>query len=98
LLCPLPIPLAPANEEFKADMNTEDPRCFEVRPGPGVVITELLCWGFDSRMLRVNEAQFACNDTDTLRFDAPPRRANGYCVQVGAGTHNWAGFTLPIDE
>jgi hypothetical protein len=99
-LCTSPTTVALANGEFKVGgMGTEEPGCFEVMPDEGMLISEVVCWGFVPRTLRVNDvALTGCATTGNFRGPAPPRRNGGYCAVVGPGQLDWAGFTLPLDD
>jgi len=39
------------------------------------------------RVLTVNGVAMNCNG-----WTLPPKRANGYCIQVNAGTPSWSAF------
>jgi hypothetical protein len=55
----------------------------------------IVCWEFQAgRTLRVNGQTTAC--VTGAGAVLPAERANGYCVQVGAGGAAFAGFLLPL--
>jgi hypothetical protein len=70
-------------------------RCFEVRGyRPNATEARLVCWEFAAgRSLRVNGVVTPC-----IADDGSPltkERADGYCIQIGAGGADYAGILLP---
>jgi hypothetical protein len=70
-------------------------RCFEVRRyAPMSTQPRIVCWEFDaSRTLRVNGATTPCIPDAGHPLGKP--RADGYCVQIGPGGADFAGFLFP---
>jgi hypothetical protein len=72
-------------------------RCFEnVGYAEEVEVPRILCWEFASgRTLDINGVSVPCQGEPGAELTMPTR-AGGYCIHVGAGDFEFAGFRLPV--
>src|SRR5690606_4172985 len=95
-ICENPRPVAPSEDGFRKEPLGTGSGCYEVRgyPPPGLEERRIVCWEFQGgRSLRVNGVDTPCVSDDGFELDEP--RLDGYCVQVGAGGAEFAGFLFP---
>jgi hypothetical protein len=81
---------------FRVDPLGTAARCLEVRGyAPTETKARIVCWNFAAnRTLNVNGAKVECIQNEGVLLTK--KRADGYCVQVGAGQGTDAGILLPI--
>jgi hypothetical protein len=83
-------------EGFRVDPLGTTARCFEVRNyHPTETDPRIVCWEFQAgRSLAVNNESTPCLQNEGSPLG--PERADGYCVEVGAGGAEFAGFLFPL--
>jgi hypothetical protein len=94
-LCNSPETVSEGAEGFRVDDLGTDARCFEVWGyAPTETNARIVCWEFwDGRSLRVNGMDAQCVADEGYALG--DQRGGGYCVEVGAGDADFAGFMLP---
>ncbi len=95
MICENPMTVGAAADGFRREPLGEDAGCYEVRGyNPMNTTRRLVCWEFEGgRSLRVNGVATPCVSDEGFMLGPP--RANGYCIEVGAGGRDFAGFLLP---
>jgi hypothetical protein len=94
-ICNNPEYVTAAHDGYRVDPLGTAQRCFEVlNYHPTETNERIVCWNFDgSRSLRVNGYNVPCLTDEGHALTQ--QRGGGYCVQVGQGASNTAGFLLP---
>jgi hypothetical protein len=95
-LCETSTPVPLSGDGFRFDNIGTVERCFEVvgyvRDGSEPTV---ICWNFQApRTLEVNGQAIECVTEPGAGVGDP--RAGGYCLKVGAGNHDFAGFKFPL--
>ena len=93
--CSSPVGVSTSADGFRVEPLGTAAGCYEVRDyEPTEVDPRIVCWEFQAgRTLRVNGETTACLTGAGAAL--PAVRADGYCVQVGAGGAEFAGFLFP---
>lgn len=88
-------PVTLGSDGFRKEGFGTGAHCYEVRGyEPTETSPRIVCWNFaGDRSLKVNGATVACVQNEGVPL--MKKRADGYCVQVGAGNAADAGFLLP---
>jgi hypothetical protein len=85
------------SDGFRKDNVGFEAACFEVtgyNPTPNP--PRAICWEFiNGRTFKVNDQSISCPVADPGMTLTTEERAGGYCLQVGAGEHDYAGVRLP---
>jgi hypothetical protein len=91
------VPLGP--EGYRLDNIGSSAACYEVTGYLEAIQSgtpSLVCWNFGTnRTIAVNGVSVTCAPDPGLALTMAPR-AGGYCIEVGAGDYDFAGFTLPV--
>jgi hypothetical protein len=84
------------DDGFRVDPLGTSARCFEVTGYEPVETNKrVVCWEFhNGRTFRVNGQTVPCLENEG--YPMATDRAGGYCVQVGEGLAEFAGFLFPL--
>jgi hypothetical protein len=96
-LCNNPTVISGTGEGFRADDIGTGAGCWEIEGYlPSETEPRIVCWEFaGGRQLRVNGSTVPCTTGYGQSLASDRGGAGGYCVQINAGDHEFAGFILP---
>jgi hypothetical protein len=94
-ICNNPTNVSSSGDGFRVEPLGTAAGCYEVRRyNPTQTEPRIVCWEFQAgRTLRVNGQSTQC--LSGAGAPLPGVRADGYCVQVGAGGAEFAGILFP---